>query len=49
MATYVSLIKFTDKGIRGCKNTCKRADDFKASAKKLGIEVKETYWVPGSL
>jgi uncharacterized protein with GYD domain len=47
MATYVSLIKFTDKGVQEFKNTCKRAGDFKASAKKLGMEVKETYWCLG--
>jgi uncharacterized protein with GYD domain len=47
MATYVSLIKLTEKGVRECKNTCGRAADFKASAKKLGIEVKETYWCLG--
>ena len=48
MATYLSLVKFTDKGVRECKNTCKRAADFQASAKKLGLEVKETYWCLGS-
>jgi uncharacterized protein with GYD domain len=48
MATYICLVKFTDKGVRECKNTCKRAADFKASAKKLGIEVKETYWCLGA-
>jgi uncharacterized protein with GYD domain len=39
MATYVTLIKFTEKGIKDIKDTCKRATDFRAGAKKLGIEV----------
>jgi uncharacterized protein with GYD domain len=47
MATYVTLFKFTDQGVKKFKDTCKRAADFKASAKKLGIEVKEQYWCMG--
>jgi uncharacterized protein with GYD domain len=47
MATYVTLIRFTEKGAKNFKDTCKRAADFKTSAKKLGIEVKETYWCMG--
>lgn len=48
MATYVTLIKFTEQGVKNIKDTCKRAADFKASAKKLGIEVKEQYWCMGA-
>jgi len=48
MATYVSLIKFTAKGVQNAKDTCKRAADFKASSKKLNIEVKEQYWCMGA-
>jgi uncharacterized protein with GYD domain len=48
MATYVTLIKFTEKGAKDIKDTCKRAAEFKASAKKLGIEVKEQYWCLGA-
>ena len=47
MATYVTLFKFTDQGVKKFKDTCKRAADFKASAKKLGIDVKEQYWCMG--
>jgi uncharacterized protein with GYD domain len=47
MATFVTLIKLTERGVKNCKDTCKRAADFKASAKKLGIEIKETYWSMG--
>jgi uncharacterized protein with GYD domain len=48
MATYVTLLKFTEQGAKKLKDTCKRAADFKASAKKLGIEVKEQYWCMGA-
>jgi uncharacterized protein with GYD domain len=48
MATYVTLIKFTEQGAKKFKDTGKRAAEFKASAKKLGIEVKEQYWCLGA-
>ena len=48
MATYVTLIKLTEQGVKNFKDTCKRAADFKTSGKKLGIEVKESYWCLGA-
>lgn len=48
MATYLTLIKLTERGIKESKDTCKRAADFKAHAKKHGIEVKEVYWCLGA-
>jgi uncharacterized protein with GYD domain len=48
MATYVTLIKFTEKGVKDIKDTCKRAAEFKSHAKKHGIEVKEQYWCMGA-
>jgi uncharacterized protein with GYD domain len=47
MATYISLVNFTDQGIRSIKDSPKRADAFKAMAKKLGVTVKEIYWTVG--
>jgi uncharacterized protein with GYD domain len=47
MATFISLVSFTDQGIRGVKESPKRADAFKAVAKKLGVTVKEIYWTLG--
>ena len=48
MATYVVLARFSDQGIRGVKDLPKRADAFKALAKKTGANVKELYWTLGS-
>jgi uncharacterized protein with GYD domain len=48
MATYLTLIKFTERGAKDIKDTCKRAADFKGHAKKHGIEVKEQYWCLGA-
>ena len=48
MATYVTLLKFTKKGIEDIKDTCKRAAELKTHAKKHGIEVREQYWCMGA-
>ena len=48
MATYIVLAHFTDQGIRGIQDSPKRADAFKALAKKVGASVKDLYWTLGS-
>jgi uncharacterized protein with GYD domain len=48
MPSYVTLLKYTERGAKHVKETCKRAADFKINAKKLGIEVKEQYWCMGA-
>lgn len=40
MATYISLINFTDQGIRNVKHTPERAKAATQAAEKLGIKVK---------
>ena len=47
MATYISLLSFTDQGIRNVKESPKRADGVKAMAKKMGVTIKEMYWTLG--
>jgi uncharacterized protein with GYD domain len=48
MATYVTLLKFTERGVKDVKDSCKRAADPSTHAKKHGIEVKEQYWCLGA-
>lgn len=48
MATFISLLEFTDQGIRNVTETTKRAEAFKAMAKKGGVTVKEIYWTMGA-
>jgi uncharacterized protein with GYD domain len=48
MATNVSLIDFTDQGIRNIKETTKRAKDFVAAAERAGVKVRELFWTQGS-
>ena len=47
MATYISTIKFTQKGLEGIHDSAKRANAFKAAAKKMGVKVTDTYWKLG--
>jgi uncharacterized protein with GYD domain len=47
MATFVTSIKFTQQGIKGIDETTKRAAAVKASAKKMGVRVKDIYWTLG--
>jgi uncharacterized protein with GYD domain len=47
MATYIVLSTFTDQGIRTVKDTTKRADAVRETARKMGIEMKSIYWTVG--
>jgi uncharacterized protein with GYD domain len=47
MATYVSLINWTDQGVRGFKDTVDRAEAGKQLAAKFGGSLKEIYWTIG--
>ena len=46
-ANYVVLANFTDQGIRGVKDTAKRAKAFKDLAKGMGVLIKDIYWTLG--
>ena len=48
MAHYVILASFTDQGIRGVKDTAKRAKGFRDLAKGMGVTVKDIFWTFGS-
>jgi len=47
MATFVSLVNFTDQGIRNFKDSPKRADAFAQLVQKLGGSVKGIWWTLG--
>ena len=48
MAHYVVLASFTDQGIRGVKETTKRAKAFRELAEKMGAKIRDIYWTLGS-
>jgi uncharacterized protein with GYD domain len=47
MATFITLLNFTDQGIRNVKESPDRYGAFKAMAEKLGITIKSAYWTVG--
>lgn len=48
MATFVSLVSFTDQGIRNIKESPARLEAFKATGEKLGVTLKSAYYTSGS-
>jgi len=47
MGTYVTLLKFSDQGIRNIKDSPDRYGAFKAMAEKLGVTVKSFHYTLG--
>jgi uncharacterized protein with GYD domain len=45
--TYITLLNFTDQGIRNIKDSPKRAEAYKNLAKEHGCTVKEILWIHG--
>ena len=47
MPTYVSLIKWTDQGVRNSKDTVQRAQAFRADLERRGGKLVSIYWTQG--
>ena len=47
MATFISLVNWTDQGIRNVKDSPDRYEAFKALAEKVGGAVKGVYYTMG--
>jgi uncharacterized protein with GYD domain len=47
MATFISLLNFTDQGIRNIKDSPDRYGTFKAIAERLSVTVKGCYYTVG--
>ena len=48
MATYVSLLRFTEKGMASIKESPARLDSAKQAFRAMGAELKEFYLVMGT-
>ena len=48
MATYISLMSFTDQGARNVKQSPARAKSFRGSVEKDGVKVLGQYWTAGA-
>ena len=47
MATYVTLAKFTEQGLRNIKDTVKRSEAVRKAAADAGGSIKEILWLEG--
>jgi uncharacterized protein with GYD domain len=47
MPTYISLLHFTDQGIRTVRDTVDRTDRATELAEKHGARLVQTYWTVG--
>lgn len=47
MVTYIGLLKFTDKGVQGIKQTTQRAAAAKEVGQRMGVTMREIYWTLG--
>ena len=47
MPTYVSLINWTDQGIRTVRDTLDRADRTQELGGKYGVSLEQIYWTVG--
>jgi uncharacterized protein with GYD domain len=48
MPTYVSLIKWTDQGIKNAKESVARSEQANAAAQQVGGRVSAVYWTQGA-
>ena len=47
MATFITLVNFTEQGIKNIKDTPGRFEAFRKLAAELGVTVKIAYWTVG--
>ena len=47
MPTYVTLLNWTDQGIRNYKDTARRAEAFGSAVQTLGGKLLNVYWTVG--
>lgn len=48
MPTYVTLLKWTEQGIKGVKETVTRADQARQAIEQQGGRLLATYWTQGA-
>ena len=47
MTTYITLIKWTDQGVRNAKDTVQRAGAFRGDLERRGGKLVSIYWTQG--
>jgi uncharacterized protein with GYD domain len=47
MPTYVSLVNWTEQGIKNFRDTVRRAEDYRGLVEKSGGQVRQLLWTLG--
>jgi uncharacterized protein with GYD domain len=47
MPTYVSLVNWTEQGVKNFRDTLQRAEDFRGIVEKSGGQVRQLLWTLG--
>jgi uncharacterized protein with GYD domain len=47
MGTFISLINWTEQGIRGYKDSLKRSEAYQQALEAAGGKLKDIYWTVG--
>ena len=48
MARYISLLRFTEQGVKNIKKSTARAHNFDKLAAQAGVKVEAQYWTTGN-
>ena len=48
MPTYITLLNFTDQGIKTIKDSPERLQGIKSMAEKMGVKIKDVYYTTGA-
>lgn len=48
MPSFIALLTWTDQGARAAKDTVKRYDNAVATAQKMGVSIRNTWWTMGA-
>jgi uncharacterized protein with GYD domain len=47
MPTYITLMNWTDQGVKTARDTVRRRDQADALAEKYGARIEQVYWTVG--
>ena len=47
MPTYISLLNWTEQGVRNYRDTVDRYEQARQAMEKVGVQLKDAYWTIG--
>jgi uncharacterized protein with GYD domain len=48
MPTYISLMRWTEQGIKSAGETVNRAEQARAAVERMGGQLRDVYWTQGA-